>query len=299
MGPLPIVVGLLVTFCVPAAASVPDDIAAALAQVGALKVMQAGRTYSLTVGTEAVAGTHVAFLSRREPEEVLSSGLSSGCGDHAAAFYGLLRAKGVQDLKYIEAVELSVSSLLERFSGHAAVAVKDPASDSWVLVDPINGKVVSERWDPAAKVLRTPAGRFWIGYAGRLEDYPVKSPEQLKKSFRRGLRAVPVEDWDREVVRLDIGPGPSMSGDAGSFANKNFPAFRDKYSGIYDELGVRPRERVSVAFTDGGPGYAGDCKRTRRDAWECSVGRDAAMDQTLFVWVERSNVMRQVDSTFP
>lgn len=270
----------------PAFADFSGDFDAALARVARLKALETGRTYSLPARGETLTGTSEDFLERREPDEILASGLSSGCGDHAAAFYGLLRATGAQ-LKYIQAVELSASSLLERFSGHTAVAVQDPKTDRWLLVDPTKNKVLSRDWDLSARVFHSPAGRFWTGYSGPLEEYPAKSPAQLKSLLRRTLRLVPAPVWDKEVPRLDFSADPSI-------ANPRTIAFLERFSAVYDDLGLRPETRVEVRFKDGGPGFAGDCRRSGLASWTCHVGRDAAMDQRWFSWVERA-VMRELD----
>ncbi len=292
-----LIIALALSSSATAAAAVLDDVEIALARVAKLKMMKAGETYSLPARGAKMTGNSEDFLERREPDEILSSGLSTGCGDYSAAFYGLLRAKGAS-LLYIQGVELSARSLLEQFAGHAAVAVKNPQNDRWILVDPTNRKVLDKNWDTASKGFHSPAGRFWIGYAGRLEDYPVKTPAQFKTSLRRTLRLVPAAAWDEEVVRLNFKAGPSMSRTGGAFANPRYPAFLARFSQVYDDLGLRPERQVGVEFADGGPGWGADCKRRGRDSWECPVGRDAAMDQKLFSWVE-SSIMRQMDESLP
>jgi hypothetical protein len=297
MKPILLIIGLAMSLSTTAAASVREDVDAALAQVAKLKMMQAGRAYSLPARGEMLTGSSDDFLCRREPDEILASGLSTGCGDYAAAFYGLLRAKGAS-LLYIDAVELSAASLLERFSGHTAVAIKNPQTNQWILVDPTNNKVLTETWDPSAQTFHSPAGHFWIGYEGRLEDYSIKTPGQLKSAFRRTLRLVPAAVWDQEVVRLDFSAAASMTSPNGSSVNPRYPAFLERYSQIYDELGLQPKARVTVEFTDSGPGWQGDCTRMSKDSWQCSVGRDAAMNQAWFSWIER-HVMRRIDDPLP
>jgi hypothetical protein len=130
-----LVVGLLLASWTTAQATVRDDIIAALARVAELKPMETGRTHSLPARGETMTGANNDFLRRREPNEILSSGLSTGCGDYAAAFYGLLRAKGAS-LLWIDSAELSATSLLDQSDGHTGVAVKDPETRRWILVDP-------------------------------------------------------------------------------------------------------------------------------------------------------------------
>ena len=277
------------------ASAVRDEIKAALTQIGRLKAMEAGRIYSLPARGKVLSGTNDDFLRRREPDEILTSGLSTGCGDYSQAFYGLLRAKGAS-LLWIDSVELSATSLLDRFDGHAVVAARDHDTNRWILVDPTNGVILDENWDPATKIYTAPGGRFWIGFVGRLEDYPLKTPEDLKTFYNRTLQLVPADVLDREVIRLDFTAGPTMRREKGSFANPRLSAFLDRFSRVYDDLGIVPKRRERVQFSDGGPGAGGDCRQTGTDSWECSVGQDSSMSLQWFSWVERY-VARHMNGT--
>lgn len=274
---------------------VRDDIKSAFDRVAGLRMMaEDGRsTYTLPARGQSLSGLCDDFLRRRTPDEILASGLSSGCGDYAAAFYGLMRQKGAS-LLYVDSAELSAASLLNRDNGHTGVAVKDPANGRWLLADPTNRKILSEAWSPDAKIYDGPAGRMWIGYVGRLEDYPVKSHDELKAFYDRTLRAVPAAVWDEELVRLEFSTGPSMLGPDGAYLNARCPQFLQRYGGVYDQLGVHPKRRAQVLFSDESLNAAGkDCRRTGAGSWECFVKRAAAMSPGWFSYIE-TQVMRQI-----
>ncbi|MCX5791338.1 MAG: hypothetical protein NTY45_03845 [Elusimicrobia bacterium] len=265
---------------------VKKDIYSALARVAKLETMSAGREYTLPVGTGTVTGEKENFLRRRTPDEILAGGLSSGCGDQAAAFYGLMRSKGYK-LLFVDAVELSVSSLLSKFNGHTAVAVKDAASGKWLLADPVAAEIISEDWDPSAKVYRSPAGSFWVGYAGSLERYPYKTPARLGAFYVKTLTTVPSEVRDEEIVRLRFSAGPGALKPDGSFFNPRMPAFIADYSTVYERLGLHPRRYVDVKLSARDAGPDSECKKTGQGAIECLIGGSSALGGAAFSWIER------------
>jgi hypothetical protein len=263
-----------------AAGDLHHDIADALTRIAGLaRMKQDGRKYTLPVGGKPVAAISDEFLRRRTSEEILASGLSSGCGDEALAFYDLLRKKGYA-VRFLDAAKLSVGSLLTRAEGHTGVTVQEPNSSRWILVDPTNRKIVSEDWDTASKIYAGPAGRFWIGFFGPYESYAWRSYKDLKAFYARTLRKVPSSVLDEELVRISYSSSPSL-------ANPRYKAFVDKYAAAYEELGVQPRREANVIFSDFPSGrYGGECRRIGPAEFDCSVGRDAAMDLLWFYYVE-------------
>ncbi len=264
-----------------------DDIKSAFYDVAQLQGMDNdGRIYSLPARGQTLSAVSDDFLRRRSPDEILKSALSSGCGDYAAAFYGLMSKKGYTTL-FVDSAQLSVTSLLHRDDGHTGVAVKDQASGHWILSDPTNRKILSENWDAGSKIYSGPAGRFWIGYVGTLEDYPVKSHDELKVFYDRALRSVPPAVWEKELVRLEFNAGPSMHHPDGSWTNPRCPDFLKRYARVYDELGVRPTRKARIEFSDAALNPSGsDCRRKAADSWECFVKREAAMSPSWFSWIE-------------
>src|SRR5215468_9672444 len=58
----------------------------ALAEVSKLKNMGQGKVFELLAGGKMMSGYGDDFLRRRTAQEVLASGLASGCGDYALSF---------------------------------------------------------------------------------------------------------------------------------------------------------------------------------------------------------------------
>lgn len=291
---------LIAAACVACASSsradLRADIDAALAHVGKLKMMDNGPQYTLAAGGRPLTGVSDDFLRRRSSAEILRSGLSSGCGDYAAAFDGLMREKGAKTM-FVDGVELSVESLIHRFSGHTGIAVQDPATGRWILTDPTNGKVVAENWDPAAKIYEN---RYWIWYVGPSSKYPAKSPEELKAAYDRALRSVPASVWSDNIIGLDFSMGPSMRAADGSWINPRADAFLKKWSGIYDQYGLHPRRRAHIEFAAKSlaPDSA-DCRRTDADRWTCYVTPEQGMGESWFTWIDEYVAAHSADKWTP
>ncbi len=262
------------------------DISAAFKRVARLEQMADGREYSLKVGKDVVTGGKDLFLRRRTPREILAGGVSSGGGDYAAAFYWLLDHKGYKPL-FIDSVELSLSSLMDKFSGREMVAVKDPVSGKWTLTDPAAGTVISGDWDPASKTFRTGAGNFWIAYSGSLKEYPCKTPAGLGTFYTRALAAVPPAVWNSEVVRLRF---TAESAPAGRHANPHMGEFLSDYSSIYGRFALIPKRYLNVHLLAGEDGAETSCGARSDGSLECRVGGASAMGPELFKWIERHEV---------
>ena len=261
-----------------AATETERAITAALAKVRRLESMRPGKTYTLPARGENVSGKSDEFLRRRDPAEILASGLSCGCGDHAAAFYGLMREKGAK-LLYLDAARISAASWVARDHGHTGVAVFDPEISRWVLVDPTNGRLLSYDWDPEAKIYQAPGGPYWIWYLCKLEDYPARNHAQLREGYDRALRSIPPEVWEREAVRIEFSAGKGSQ-------NPRLGGFIKRYAKIFAELPFKLSRRARVTILDSGEGASGECHRSGPDAWACPVGRDSAMSPSFFSYVE-------------
>lgn len=258
------------------------EIRSAMDRVKILKMMEADKIYELPTRESSLRGKNDDFLRRRSPQDILNSGLSSGCGDFAAAFYYLMRNKGIKVL-YLDAVELSAHSLMNRFNGHTGVAVLDSKSGHWVLVDPTNHEIVSENWDIRSKIYED---RYWIWYLGTLEDYPAKDPNELKAFYDKALKSIPPEIWEERLVRLDFSLDSSMRRN-GSLANPHSQEFLDKYSTLYERLDISPRRRINVILADSGlEDEGGNCLPYMRGLF-CANGRKSAMSQGWFAWIEK------------
>ena len=200
--PLALLAALLLGACArPPPGTVEATIEATFRELREIRMMKPGQDYAVTVAGQPEHGPKERFLRRRTAAEIWASGLSTGCGDYALAFIERLSAEGVPTL-LIDAAELSPRSLETRFAGHAVVAVwiaGEPGA--WWLVDPTARNILERPWDPAAPTFEARGKRFWIGFRGPVEDYPVDGPESLRAFYDRTLQALP-EDV-REAITGD------------------------------------------------------------------------------------------------
>src|SRR5579872_6091914 len=145
----------------PACASdVRVQIDNSLAEISKLKDMEQGKVYELPAGGKMMSGYGDDFLRRRTAQEVLASGLASGCGDYAISFLYRLEQCGFK-ANFIDSAQISTASLQTHDSGHTVVAVRDETVGRWILADPTAGRVISENWEPSSKTFY---GNYWIGY---------------------------------------------------------------------------------------------------------------------------------------
>jgi hypothetical protein len=271
-----LLLGVLLVF-VPAAfaSDIHDDIRFALAVSSGLKEMSNdGRQYTLPARGRKITGISDDFLRRRTPDEIVASGLSCGCGDHATAFYGEMRKRGAK-VMYLDSVELSAHSLFG-FDGHTGVAVEDPATKHWILVDPTEGKIVSDNWDARSKIYED---HFWIWYLGSTDDYPAHDKDSLKAAYDMALKMVPASMWSDAVVRLSFQARSSVR-------NPHCPAFLARCVGIYDKYGLHPARNATVVLTGAADGANEDCRKTGPREFECAVRADQNMDDGWFYWIE-------------
>jgi hypothetical protein len=262
------------------------DILAGLETVRAFRPMADGRTYELPARGAVLKGVGDDFLRRRTPDEILRSGLSTGCGDYAFAFDRLLSAKGYETL-YVDAAALDYESIVHHFSGHTAVAVKEKETGNWILVDPTFDRIVSADWDPASRLYAGPAGHFWIGYVGPLEKYAVNDPEALKRFYGDTLAKVPKDVWDKELVRFDFTIDASMRTKDGGYTNPNVLEFIRRPDDVLKSIGATPGRAVKITLKDGGDAPTDDCARGADGAWVCTVSRGARMSAGMTDWLAR------------
>jgi hypothetical protein len=141
--------------------------------------MKGGQEYSLPVCAVIQSGIGDSFLRKRSAHEILASSLSCGCGDNALVFLDAVQREGKETL-LVDAAELSYSSLLYNFSGHVVVAVREPGSNGdWELVDSTNLRVLSKHWSSTEKLFEVFGTKFWVGYCGGLDRYPLHSPQKI------------------------------------------------------------------------------------------------------------------------
>ena len=111
------------------------SIQSGLERLKSIGMMKTGRKYTAMIGGKEHSGRKEFFLRKRGPEEILSSELSSGCGDYAFAFYHLMRLRGL-DTILLDSAEMTMTSLTRlRPTNHTGVAVHDRKQNRWILVN--------------------------------------------------------------------------------------------------------------------------------------------------------------------
>lgn len=285
---------LAVFACGPAGAAgrpgAREAIDGALARVAKLRPMDPAKRYTLPVHGKKVSEGYDFFVDRRTPQEVLASGLTTGCGDTAAAFYTLMKPSGFE-LLFLQSADLSLSNLLGFISaGHTGVGVKDPESGRWFLVDPTAGEVVSEDWDPTTTLYGSGSMRRWIGYRGAPEGYLAQTapPGDVGRFFRKTLKTAPREALEREIAGLDVVLDPSMFLEDGTTANPGAEAFVALYSGLDRRLGFSPARRVKAVIRDSGQRSGGVTCRPKAGEIDCVISRGYSMDERLFTFIEHT-----------
>jgi hypothetical protein len=175
-----------------------------------LKQMQPGKVYSLQSDTgETISGLKEAFLRKRTAQEILRSGLASGCGDYALVFYKEMERLGYK-VNLVEGIELSICGIQSAFSGHVVVEVIDKTTKKSMLVDPTALKILSEDWDNASKFFTTKAGdmpsgrRFWIFFRGSAENYrkEIMDEDTLRSAYGKAISSIDPNVAFESLIRI-------------------------------------------------------------------------------------------------
>ena len=265
--------------------TVLTSILSSLEEVQKLRPMDNGKQYELEAKGTKVTGFPDDFLRRRTPAEILKSGLSCGCGDYAFAFYSLIEAKGFHAI-YIDAVALNYSAIEHGDSGHTGVAVKDHDSGNWILVDPTSNKIISADWDPTSTLYEGPAGRFWIGYKGSLDKYPIANHDALRAFYAETLRSVTKAAWEKALLAFDFAVDDSLKTKDGGYSNPNLEAFLARPAATFKALGIQPSRRVKVTLKswDKKTGSS-DVIQEADGSWTCFVQDRGRMSASLTDWI--------------
>lgn len=279
--------GSLVSSQSPGAVRVENAAGEVFAQLRALKMMHKEETYELEAGGKRMRAECDAFLRSRTPQEILSSNLSSGCGDYAMAFYSLMAKRGFK-LLLIDSAEISLNSLESHFAGHVVVAVRDEVTSSWVLADPTARKILSRNWSPSDKMFKASGRVYWIGYCGELERYPVHSPEQLQKFYTRTLASVPPDVLNQSFARLDFIVDPSLVGESKEYLNPNLKKLLEETTSTMAGYGIHPTREVSVRLVRGDNDANSTITRLDQNNWSCRVGLKSSCSPSFIDYIERS-----------
>lgn len=251
---------------------VPQQIVLALNALRPLSNMERGKHYELIAGGKPMIGQNDDFLRLRTGREILDSGFSCGCGDHAFAFIELLKKTGLE-CWIVDGPQISLRALETAFSGHVVVAVRKSAQDPWTLCDPTARKVIDVNWSANATSFYD--GSYWIGYAGPPEKYPVRSPEQLKQFLRATLAKVPKGVLNQKILKLRFTFDPSLFNSQGEPHNPVVKQATAIQEGLLARFGITPEREVDVLFVDGADDAAGRLSHDPERGFVCTVGRQS------------------------
>jgi hypothetical protein len=247
---------------------VHDSISDAMNKVASLKPIPPDRSSTLTVAGKPMTGSPDDFLRRRTGAEILESGIAAD-GDNAIAVLYLLEKQGFET-RFIDSAEISTHSLEYGFSGHAAVAVRDAARDQWVLVDPTRNIYVYP-WTLSDKSLY---GNYWIGFRGRLADYPAHDPESLKKFYGDTLKTIPADYLNQHLFRFKFTVDASLIGPDGKYRVPDLAQFLHDNGKILAAHGVHPVNEIPVRLAAGDFDF-GVRVEDSETGWVCSLGRES------------------------
>jgi len=232
------------------AKGIQADIDAAYSRIKLIKAMRPDTQYRLPVGKDIIAGPKEAYLRRRTADEVLSSNMASGCGDYAVSFMSLMQKSGYRIL-LVDGALVSSASLINTFSGHAVVAVKDPKSGKWWLANPTDHTILSRNWSTNSKNFEAFGLYFWIGYCGSLDKYPAKDGESLKLFYARTLRKIPRSVLNKRLIKLVFRIGQDLRSADGKLLNPNVMKLEKEQSKLFADFGVSPAKQIEVMLQKG------------------------------------------------
>ena len=260
-----------------------------LERMKSIQMMETGRTYTATIEGIQHSGRKEFFLRKRGPAEILSSGLSSGCGDYAFAFYHLMRARGL-DVMLLDGAELTMTSLIKLQANHTGVAVHDRKQNRWILVDPTSRRIISENWDKRQPMYQ---GVYYVTFMGSLKDYRTKVTDwaSLTRLHEEALRNAPNELLKRELVELDFVVDDSMRTADGTLEPRT-EKFLANASMIAAEaaqrIGAPLDRRVRVRLVSGETGPTSRTEYSEKDQWACHIGTESAMSLNLLSYLEKA-----------
>jgi len=237
-------------------------------RVSRLRVMDRSEFYGVSVGGKFMMGTPDKLARRRTGQEILDSGISNGAADGALAAAYLFEQQGYET-RFIDAVKISTQALEGNFSGLTCIAVRDTVAGVWVLFESSPFLAYSP-FDFGDQVLN---GNYWIGFRGRLAEYPVHDPEALKSFYRDTFRAIPPEALNYHLFRFQFTVDPSLGAD-GKYRNPHLGAFLADNGKILAAHGVHPVREIPIRLVAGGKDASVRLDRSGRDGWSCRLGLD-------------------------
>ena len=248
-----------------------------------LKPMEYGKVYTLSARGKPMTGGPDDFLRRRTAQETLASGLTTGDGDNAIVAVYLVQ-KGGLEAEFVDLAEISTQSLEYGSAGRTVIAVRDPMNGGWARIDPASAGY-SFPFPPTEKLL---FGNHWVGFRGRLADYPVHDPESLNKFYRDTLKTMPPEALNKHLFRFRFTVDSSLLNPNGTYRNPNLGKFLADNGKILAAHGVHPVHEIAIRMAAGLRGaesyleYSDD-----KGEWVCFLGLENACGLDLVSYFER------------
>lgn len=252
----------------------------ALSAMEKIEAMRSGKSYTVEVDGKLETGTKETFLRRRTSQQITDSGLSSGCGDYAIVFEERMRESGYETM-FMDTVQVSLSSLISNFAGHALVAVKTADMPYWFLVDPTARRILSIAWTGKEDMV---LGRYWVGFRGKVSQYPLDGPEALKTFYRKTLDTVPTDVLNRNVVGLEFVVDESLKTADGGYLNPRIPELLGRVPLVLEAAGVTPARSIEIRLIPGTPDATSRMERTTEGRWVCRVGLKSDLGLGFVSW---------------
>ena len=248
-----------------------------------LKPMEPGKVYTLSAGGKPLTGRPYDFLRRRTAEEILASGLTVDSGDIAIVAVYLAQKRGLE-AEFVDAAEISTQTLEYGSVGVAVNAMRDPKSGTWARMDAATG-VYSFPFPPTQKLL---FGNYWVGFRGRLADYPVHNPESLNKFYRDTLNAMPPEVLNKHLFRFKFSVDSSLLNPNGTYRIPNLGRFLADNGKILAAHGVHPVHEIAIRLVAGLQGAESYMEYwDDKEEWVCFLGLRSACGLDLVTYFER------------
>ena len=230
--------------------------------------MDYAKVYTLSAGGKPLTGRPYDFLRRRTPEEILASGLTADSGDIAIVTVYLAQKRGLE-AEFVDSAEISTQTLEYGYSGIAVIAVRDPESGTWARIDAATGGYTFP-FLPTEKLLY---GNHWVGFRGRLADYPVHDPESLNKFYRDTLKTMPPEVLNEHLFRFRFTVDSSLRNSDGTYRNPNLGQFLADNGKILATHGVHPVHEIAIRMVAGLQGAESYLEYwDDKEEWVCFLG---------------------------
>ncbi len=276
-------VSIVVLAAYAPAKDIQTDVDAAYQRIKRLQDMKPDTLYRLPVGKAVVAGPKEEFLRKRTAKQILDSNLSSGCGDYAVSFMYLMQKSGYRTL-FVDGAQVSTSSLISTFSGHAVVAVKDPKSGKWWLANPTDRSILSRNWSMNSKNFEAFGRLFWIGYCGKLDEYPAKDGESLRLFYARTLRKIPKDVLNQRLTRLAFTIDQDLRNADGNLLNPKVDNLEKEQAKLFADYGVSPEKKIEVLVQKGSENDETSVEQEGR-RWIVNVGLKSSCSSGLLAYL--------------